>query len=54
VLAHRASNARVFGSVIRGEDTDDSDLDLLVEPTPEISLMEIGAIRHELKKVCWA
>ena len=49
VLAHRASNVRVFGSVIRGDD--DSDLDLLVEPTPETSLMDIGAIRHELKSL---
>ena len=51
VLAHHASNVRVFGSVIRGDDTDDSDLDLLVEPTPETSLMDIGAIRHELKSL---
>ncbi len=51
VKAHRASNVRVFGSVIRGEDTDDSDLDLLIEPTPETSLMDIGAIRHELKSL---
>ena len=51
VLAHRASNVRVFGSVIRGDDTDDSDLDLLVEPTPETSLIDIGAIRHELKSL---
>ena len=41
----------MFGSVIRGDDTDDSDLDLLVEPTPETSLMDIGAIRHELKSL---
>lgn len=51
VLAHRASNARVFGSVIRGEDTEASDLDLLIDPTPETSLMDIGAIRFELKKL---
>ena len=49
VLAHRASNVRVFGSVIRGEDTNNSDLDLLIDPTPETSLMDIGAIRLELK-----
>ncbi len=49
VLAHRATNARVFGSVLRGEDTDTSDLDLLIDPTPETSLMDIGAIRSELK-----
>jgi len=49
VLAHHASNVRVFSSVIRGEDTDDSDLDLLIDPTSETSLMDIGAIRVELK-----
>jgi len=51
VLAHRASNARVFGSVMRGEDTEDSDLDLLVDPTPETSLMDIGAMRYELRNL---
>ena len=49
VLAHRATNVRVFGSVARGEDTDTSDLDLLIDRTPETSLMDIGAIRFELK-----
>ena len=49
VLAHHTNNARVFGSVIRNEDTETSDLDLLVEPTPLTSLMDIGAIRLELK-----
>lgn len=48
VESHRARNARVFGSVLRGEDTDDSDLDILVDPTPETTLFDIGAIRHEL------
>lgn len=51
VLQHHALNVRVFGSVLRGEDTDDSDLDLLVEPTPETTLMDIGAIRYELRKL---
>ena len=49
VLAHHATNARVFGSVIRDEDTETSDLHLLVEPTSATSLMDIGAIRLELK-----
>lgn len=48
VLNHRAQNARVFGSVLHGKDTDDSDLDLLIDPTPETTLFDIGAIRHEL------
>jgi predicted nucleotidyltransferase len=48
VLAHRARNARVFGSVLYGEDTEESDLDILIDPTPETTLFDIGAIRHEL------
>jgi len=48
VAAHRARNPRVFGSVAHGGDTDTSDLDLLVDPTPETTLLDIGAIRHEL------
>lgn len=48
VLRHRACNARVFGSVLHGEDTDASDLDILIDPTPETTLFDIGAIRHEL------
>ena len=48
VEAHRAGNARVFGSVLRGEDTAHSDLDILIDPTPDTTLFDIGAIRHEL------
>nr|WP_155463015.1 nucleotidyltransferase family protein [Duganella radicis] len=48
VESHRARNVRVFGSTARGEDEEGSDLDLLVEPTPETTLFDIGAIRHEL------
>lgn len=48
VEAHRACNPRVFGSVLEGADTDESDLDLLVDPTAETTLLDIGAMRHEL------
>jgi predicted nucleotidyltransferase len=51
VEAHRAGNARVFGSVLHGLDTDSSDLDILIDPTPETTLFDIGAIRHELGKL---
>lgn len=50
-LRHRVKNVRVFGSALHGDDTDDSDLDLLVEPTPRTTLMDIGAIRYELRKL---
>lgn len=50
-LRHRVRNVRVFGSVLHGDDTDESDLDLLVDPTPETTLMDIGAIRYELRRL---
>jgi hypothetical protein len=49
VAAHRARNPRVFGSVLYGEDTEDSDLDLLVDPEDGMSLFDVGAIRWELR-----
>lgn len=49
VAAHHASNACVSGSVLRGDDEEGSDLDILIDPTPETTLMDIGAIRHELR-----
>ena len=51
IESHRVCNARIFGSVVRGEDTDTSDLDILVDPTPETTLFDIGAIRYELRKL---
>lgn len=48
VLAHNARNPRVFGSAANGSDTDESDLDLLIDPTDDLTLFDIGAIRHEL------
>lgn len=48
VTSHRACNARVFGSVIHGDDTEGSDLDILIDPTPDTTLFDIGAIQHEL------
>jgi predicted nucleotidyltransferase len=51
VESHRARNARVFGSVLHGQDTDRSDLDILIDPTPETTLFDIGAIRHGLSNM---
>jgi predicted nucleotidyltransferase len=48
VERHRACNARVFGSVLHGNDHEGSDLDILIDPTPETTMFDIGAIRHEL------
>jgi uncharacterized protein len=48
-LRHHVLNIRVFGSVLHGDDSDDSDLDLLVDPTPETTLMDIARIQNQLQ-----
>ena len=49
VAANRAMNARVFGSVANSEDSEGSDLDILVDPTAETTLFDLGAIRADLE-----
>lgn len=51
VERNHAKNARIFGSVLRGEDTDESDLDILIDTTDETTLFDIGAIRVELMEL---
>ncbi|MDD2776076.1 MAG: nucleotidyltransferase domain-containing protein [Gallionella sp.] len=51
VASHRAQNPRVFGSVLRGEDDTDSDLDLLVDPLQGATLFDLGAIQIELEEL---
>jgi len=49
VESRRARNPRVFGSVVHGDDTEESDLDILVDPTPETSIFDIGEIRYQIR-----
>ncbi len=48
---HGATNVRVFGSVARGEDRSDSDVDLLVDLAPGTSLVALGTLERELSEV---
>lgn len=50
-LRHRVKNVRVFGSVLHGGDTEESDLDLLVDPTQETTLMDIAKIEVEVARL---
>lgn len=51
VARHGALHPRVFGSVIHGDDTDESDLDLLVDATPQTTLLSLAAIQLEAEKL---
>jgi len=43
-----AHNVRVFGSVARGQDTDTSDIDLLVDLDDGVSLVGLAGLRRQL------
>lgn len=49
VLQAGMSNPRVFGSVLRGEDTEGSDLDILVDPAPRASLLDLAGLQIEIE-----
>jgi predicted nucleotidyltransferase len=48
--AHGAQNVRLFGSVGRGESTDSSDLDLLVDMAEGRSLLDLVALGDDLEE----
>lgn len=50
VERNHTKNPRVFGSVLSGCDADNSDLDLLVDPLPGTTLLDLGAIQVELEE----
>lgn len=47
----RAVNPRVFGSVLHGTDTEDSDLDILVDALPDTTLFDLGGLQVELEEL---
>ncbi|MGN7293133.1 nucleotidyltransferase family protein [Rhizobium sp. SAFR-030] len=49
VASRKATNPRVFGSVARGEDRDDSDLDILVDTLEETTLFDLGGLLIDLQ-----
>jgi uncharacterized protein len=51
VSENRSQNPRVFGSVLRGDDQEGSDLDLLVDPAPDASLMDVARMQRSLESL---
>lgn len=43
------TNPRVFGSVLHGDDTESSDLDILVDALPGTNLFMLGGLQIELE-----
>lgn len=51
VAQNHTRNPRVFGSAVNGRDTESSDLDLLVDPTPDTTLLDIARIQGQLQRL---
>jgi hypothetical protein len=49
VLESGMANPRLFGSVLRGDDAEDSDLDLLVDPSPNTSLLDLAKLQIRIQ-----
>ena len=52
--AHGITNLRVFGSVARGEDRPDSDVDLLADLPQGMGLLGLGRVQAELEAILGA
>lgn len=48
---NRARNPRIFGSVVHGRDTETSDLDVLVDPIPGTTLLDLGGLQVKLEEL---
>ena len=51
VRRHRGSHVSLFGSMARGDDTDSSDVDLLVEFEPGSSLFDLMDIQQSVESL---
>jgi predicted nucleotidyltransferase len=51
VESNRGLNPRVFGSALRGEDTEESDLDILIDAAPRFTLFDMARIAFEIEKL---
>ena len=48
---HGVLRPRVFGSVLHGDDTDESDLDLLVDPSSTTTLFTLASLQIEAEQL---
>jgi uncharacterized protein len=51
VSRFRAANPRVFGSALRGDDREGSDIDILVDALPGATLFDLGGLQVELEEI---
>lgn len=50
VALHKGDNPRLFGSVAKGQQTHDSDVDLLVDTLPGATMLDIVRMEQHLQR----
>lgn len=53
-IRYRVSNARIFGSTLKGAAAGSSDIDLLVDAQPDATLLDLGGLQAELQDLLGA
>ncbi|MBC8416159.1 MAG: nucleotidyltransferase family protein [Candidatus Cloacimonetes bacterium] len=51
LMEHEVKKAALFGSIVRGEETEDSDIDLLIEFKGRKSLFDLAGLKLELQEL---
>jgi predicted nucleotidyltransferase len=51
IRCYNVAPPRIFGSVLTGQDTETSDLDLLVDPVEGTTLFTLGGLQHEAEEL---
>ena len=51
---YQTTNVRLFGSTVQGNDTDKSDVDILVDPIPYTTQFDLGGLQMELEQMLGA
>jgi predicted nucleotidyltransferase len=51
LIEHEVKKAALFGSIVRGEATEDSDIDLLIEFKGRKSLLDLVGLKLELQEL---
>lgn len=46
---HGIKKAGIFGSYVSGEQKEDSDIDIIIEPTKNMSLLDLSGLKIELE-----
>lgn len=49
VARYPTANPRLFGSVLHGDDREDSDIDILVDALPGATLFHLGGLQMDLQ-----